>query len=367
MKIGILTYHRSQNYGALLQAVALREVLREMGNDVYFIDYWPTYHKNLYKNLDWGLLLMPYGLPSIYMFVNNMIMYKKRKQRSEAFLSFISKHILPSTLPYDDKERFDIVIYGSDQIWRKQSGLKGEFNPVYFGENIISTKRSASYAASMGIVHSSSQDKDFIRERISKFDTVLVRENSLRQLLKDCGVPSEVVLDPTLLLDAHKWERMFSLKQDQQSDYLLFYNLQFGSIDYSVVKEYAKRRGLKIKVISGEPNTNKDQDIEFVENADPEQFLRLIHGAKVIVTSSYHGLIFSLIFNKEFYAVFQENKDRAQSLLNELSLSERMLPPHTANIPEFSPIDYKKVNELLDKARKESLAMLSSALSPKDN
>ncbi len=362
MKIAILTYHRSQNYGALLQAVALREALREMGNDVYFIDYWPNYHKNLYKNLDWGLLRLPYGKESLYIFARSLILYRKRKKRSEAFNQFISKYILKTITPYDKSEKFDVIVYGSDQIWRKQKGLNWKFNPVYFGENILSAKRSISYAASMGIVHSSSQDKDFIRERISKFDTVLVRENSLRLLLQDCGIKSEVVLDPTLLLDAHKWEEMFGLKQDESSDYLLFYNLQFGSIDYHAVKEYAKRRNLKIKVISGEPIINKDRDIEFVENADPERFLRLIHGAKVIVTSSYHGLIFSLIFNKEFFAVFQENKDRANSLLNELSLHERMLPPHTANIPDLSPIDYNIVNDILDKARKESLGMLSSAI-----
>lgn len=367
MKIGILTYHRSQNYGALLQAVALRKVLASMGHDVSFIDYWPDYHKKLYKVIDWELLRMPNGVMSLYFLLRSLRLYGPRKRRSDAFEAFISRYILPDALPYAKEPFYDVVVYGSDQIWRKQDGLGGVFNPVYFGNNILSAKRSISYAASMGIIHSGEEDKRFLKDRLSRFSDVLVREESLKGLLDDCGTASSVVLDPTLLLQAEDWKKMFDLKPEAESDYLLFYDLQTDSIGYSVVKEYAARKNLRIKVIKGEPHIKKEDGIEYIDSADPEKFVRLFYNAKAVITSSYHGLVFSLLFNKEFFTVFTVNSDRAKSLLTRLSLTDRMLPPHADSIPDCAPIDYGKANAALQGARRESLRKLSEALLVTEN
>lgn len=362
MKIGILTYHRSQNFGALLQAMALRKVMIGMGHNVYFIDYWPDYHRNLYKLIDWNLLRHPCGLESIYLFVRSLGLYRPRKRRHDVFESFISRYIEPYALRYTADETYDAIVYGSDQIWRKQEGLGREFNPVYFGENNLSTKCSISYAASMGIIHSEDKDKSFIKDRLSTFSKVMVREDSLRDLLQDCDIDSSVVLDPTLLLQAADWMKMFDLKPHGKSDYLLFYDLQSNCIDYSVIKEYASKKGLSIKVIEGEPHHNKEKGVEYIQNADPEMFLNLFYNAKVVVTSSYHGLVFSLIFNKDFFTVFTKNQDRAGSLLTRLSLKDRIIPPRTLHIPDLLPIDYERVNRVLQEERAASLNCLSAAL-----
>lgn len=367
MKIGILTYHRSQNFGALLQAIALRTVLINLGHEVYFIDYWPDYHKRMYKVIDWSLLSLPYGLRSLYLLARSLYLHKSRKKRSDIFKSFISKYIEKCIRPYDGGDAYDVIIYGSDQIWRKQAGLKGKFNPVYFGDNNLLTDRSISYAASMGVINCNSQEKSFIAENLSKFDNVLVREKNLQDLLNDCGISSSVVLDPTLLLDADEWKQILNLNSDETSDYILFYDLQMDSIDYSVVMEYANKRNLKVKVISGETRSQKKKGMEYLEYADPEEFVKLIYNAKEVLTSSYHGLVFSLLFNKDFFTFFIHNQGRAKSLLESLSLSERMLSPHIDKIPILDPVDYQKVNSILQGRKEESFKLLTAALTPSLN
>lgn len=362
MKIGILTYHRSQNFGALLQAMALRKVMTEMGHNVYFIDYWPDYHRNLYKLLDWNLLRLPYGLQSLYLFARSIGLYLPRKRRHDVFESFISRYIEPYVLPYTANEAYDAIVYGSDQIWRKQSGLGNRFNPVYFGDNILRAKRSISYAASMGVIHSSDNDKTFLRERLSAFSDVFVREKSLKNLLADCGIAAEMSLDPTLLLKQEDWMRLFGIKTRSIPDYLLFYDLQSSSIDHSIIKKYAEEKGLGIKVIQAEAHLKKENGIEYIDDADPAMFVNLFLNAKEVITSSYHGLVFSLLFNKNFLTVFSVNQDRAKSLLETLSLSDRMLSPRPTSIPDLSSIDYTEVNRKLDKEREESLTLLSKAL-----
>ncbi len=363
MKIGILTYHRSQNFGALLQAIALRKCLANLGHEVYFIDYWPDYHRQMYKVINWDLLKMPEGMRSLYFFVRNLWLYGSRKRRYDVFNNFISKHILTRALPYNDHTKYDAVIYGSDQIWRKQPGLGNKFNPVYFGDNIIPTDLTISYAASMGSIHSEENDKKFLNEKLSKFHKVLVRESSLMHLLEDCGIDSSVVVDPTLLLTADDWIKLFDIKTENQPDYLLFYDLQKGNIPYYAVKEFAKRHGLKIKVVSGEPFSHKESDVEFLDYADPATFVNLFYNAKFVLTSSYHGLVFSLLFNKDFYTIFKINKGRAESLLKELELSDRMLAPDIQNIPDLSTIDYTKVNKKIKEESERSIRMLKEALS----
>lgn len=362
MKIGIVTYHRSHNFGALLQAIALRDVLADMGHQVYFVDYWPDYHKKMYVPIDWDLLKLKNGIHSISDFLYCLRVYNGRKRRADVFKSFIANHIETHVSPYSNDVDYDVVVYGSDQIWRKQYGLGNEFNPVYFGENIIPAKRNISYAASMGVIHSKDNDKRFLKEKLSNFTDISVREDSLKDLLHVCGVDASVVLDPVFLKNAEEWDAKFKLKSPVSSDYLLFYELQQNIIDYSVIRKYASDRNLKIKVIIGNPRTSYESGMEYIKYADPIMFLRLIYNAKVVLTSSYHGLAFSLLFNKDFYAVFKENAGRATSLLKTLNLTDRLLEYNASEIPSSGPICYDKINNVLGELRKESIIFLSNAL-----
>ena len=319
MKIGILTYHRSHNYGALLQAVALHYRLSQMGYEVYFIDYWPKYHRQLYALFSIRQALR-YGIKGSIRYTWRAISkYQRRKARYDSFRNFIQTYIEPYCSPYTDKDKYDVIIYGSDQIWRKQPGLSGRFNPVYFADNILRADKHIAYAASMGIVDLTEKDKDFLKNKLGKFARISVRENNLSGALKEMGIQNEVVLDPTLLLSSEEWERLMPIKRVCNEKYVLYYRLQRGDFDEKYVEKFAQSLGCKLIILDGAVGNKKEN---ILSEAGPLEFLSTIRYADFVLTSSYHGLVFSLIFNKMFYASFPFNAARAQSILAKLNLTE---------------------------------------------
>ena len=346
MKIGILTYHRVHNYGAILQAIALRTVIQQMGHDVKYVDYYPEYHRRLYKHFSWALF---FKWRRKYL-LNQLRHWKSIHKRIVCFLRDINKWISPFCIPYHSSYMYDIVIYGSDQIWRKQNSLKN-FNPVYFGDNTLQAKKHITYAASMGILQKSAKDKAFLQKNMSNFSAISVRENGLKDYLEELGFQATLVSDPTLLLSANQWNNILSPKQITETGYILHYSLHENAFDRDAIKNYAKAHHLRVVEIKGQ--AGKDSDTVFSQCAVWE-FVSLIKFADCVFTTSYHGLVFSLIFHKEFYCAFQKNSDRAQSLLSHLQIEERLLQNHISSIPAYPPIHYQKVDELLEKQKDAS-------------
>ena len=349
MKIGIVTYHKSHNYGALLQAIALKEVLQKNGHTVYFVDYFPSYHKLMYSTNPFTRINQK-GIRGV---IRDILKYPYRRKRYINFMSFINDYIQPYCKPLD--EGYDLVIYGSDQIWRLQRD-KGDFNPVYFGDGRIRAHVRASYAASMGDACLSDCQKKRIKLLASHLDYVSVREHSLKLLLEEVGVGNVYqTLDPTLLLQEEEWDRIISpLAQNRK--YILFYDLMRDSFDRQAIYTFAKEKKLDVIEIRGNA-MQKDTDL-IRTAADPVQFISLIKGAEFVFTSSFHGLAFSIIYKKQFYASFKKNAGRADSLLNMLHLKNRLLEPNVKYIGTYDNICYDSVMIHLNEIRKESLNYL---------
>lgn len=358
MKIGILTYHRSHNYGALFQSIALREVLAQGGHDVTFIDYWPDYHKRMYALFSFRKMLKRKGLRSKILYIKNCIRnYKYRKIRKTNFDIFIEKNIEPYFSSINDT--YDVIVHGSDQIWRKQPEID-TYNPVYFGKHQIKTKRKVSYAASIGILPQKESDKVILREYISYLDSISVREESLQVLVRELGY-SKVShdLDPTLLLPKDYWINQFDLKQSIER-YALYYRIQ-DSFDVKTIRNYVESKGVKLIVLGGMATcTNSEENHTTV---GPQEFLQMIFGAEFVFTSSFHGLAFALNFHKPFYASFTKNGSRALSLLRQCNLEYRMLTPN-APIPAVEKnIDFSKVDCSLEGLKKVSIGHLRDSIS----
>jgi hypothetical protein len=357
MKIGILTYHRSHNYGALLQAVALRHVLEQLGHDVYFVDYWPEYHKDIYRIYNHACLNKLSLLRKLKYIISATLSYPKIRKRRIGFNHFISKFILPYTKNVNSK--FDCLVYGSDQIWRKQPGLgNNKLNSVYFGEHEISTLKHWSYAASMGIITLNEKEKSDIHQWLSKFEKISVRETDLRNAILDCGVSNvKQVLDPTMLLSKEDWIQLLSLSiLEEEKPYILFYDLLPNSFNMTYLNEFAIKNNCEIKTIKGSVQSLQKQSNE-LPFVTPKGMVELIANARYVFTSSFHGLVFALIFNKQVYAAFSKNSTRAKSLLDDLGLSERLLLPKSI-IPDMPSIDYRKVESKLQELRKDSINFL---------
>lgn len=358
MKIGILTYHRSHNYGALLQAVALRVSLLHQGHDVYFIDYWPKYHQDMYSVFDKTLFRrLPLKNKFAYLF-STVRERKGRKKRIEAIRPFITEYIEPYCKPYDEKDEYDVVIYGSDQIWRKQRGIGYRLNPVYFGQNKVKSYKKVSYAASMGNIDLNKKDYEDIKAWLSDFSLLGVRENNIFNILKELHFENVCLnLDPTLLLTANQWADVIRPKRLVNDKYAVLYQIK-KAFDEKRVQEFCKQKGLRLIVIpSG--YSFKERHSEFVF-ASPADFISLFMYADFCFVASFHGLAFSINFGRQFLASFATATDRAKTIVSGLGLDNRLVPPFDRfpeNLPE---IDYSDVNAKLNALRKGGLAFLNS-------
>lgn len=354
MKIGILTYNRTLNYGACLQAVATRIVLENIGHEVYYVDYWPKYHQGKYKVFSWVVYTsLPWKQKIKYLWES--VKYRKYTiRRVNNFSVFHNKYIIPYCKPMS--ETYDIVVYGSDQIWRKQKETQS-YNPVYFGKNNIKAQKHISYAASMGELPEKEDEKNLILNLVSNVNKVSVRENDLRNFLYDLGVKDvTLVLDPTLLLSAKDWNYIISTSIYKGLKYVLVYGIGKACFDMNEVEKYARERNCIVKILDSNGIANDTET--HITTAAPDVFLNLVKNSECIFTSSFHGLAFSILYQKEFYASFISKKvSRAQTLLTSLGLKDRLLLPNS-EIPECKLINYKKVNTLLQDLRKESMQYL---------
>lgn len=358
MKIGILTYHRTHNHGGCLQAFATRVILEMMGHHVYYVDYWPEYHSNVYSGYSLKKLLCTKGIKNKIHITANAIRYGKyRMQREENFLTFINREIEPYCKQIE--ESYDVVIYGSDQIWRKQPILN-DYNPIYFADNKIKANKHVALSASMGILPIDECDKVKVVNLVSHFDEISVREQDLQHYLSNIGFGNvTLTLDPTLLLTRRFWDNYLPYSQSEMQKYVLLYALH-DTFDKEKIYKFAKERHLSVKELYGTPN-HKETSTK-ITTAGPDLFLSLIKNAEYVFSSSFHGLAFSLIFEKEFFVSLGSNAGRARSLLNMIGLSDRFMYPQTEIPIHISMIDYSVVNQKLASIREQSLSFLKKAL-----
>lgn len=350
MKIGILTYHRTYNYGGCLQALATRTILERMGHEVYYIDYWPQYHAEEYKLFN-RQKYRNLSLKGKLRYIANYLMtYNSRKKRCINFEEYHKLFTYPFCKP--TTETYDAIVYGSDQIWRKQQATK-TYNPVYFGVNDIKSRKHISFSASMGILPTSEEDKVIVKSYLSHLDSISVRESNLKRFIENLGFSGVFnSIDPTLMLTAEDWEAILPSKRLIPDKYILVYALWGGIFNIKDIRHYANTHDMKIVFLRGEAN-KRETEYELT-TANPQTFLSLIKNAELVLSSSFHGLAFSILFHKEFLVSFNSNSERAKSLLAQVGLSERFILPHEKLPLNLEVIDYDKVEQKLHVLRKEA-------------
>ena len=352
MKIGILTYHRAENYGALLQAYALRTYLQSKGHDVSFVDYWPDYHMNYFKLFSWKRFMAANWKGKIAYLLGATVWLCPRKTRSKRLQRFIHERLGVTGEPrYDEKtkktEHYDVSVYGSDQIWRKQNMGGVGFDDWYFGaENVVADKKIV-YAGSMGTVKTSEKDDEYVKKMMRNFEHISVREADLDLYLKGLGVTSQQVIDPVFLLSKEEWEAVADKKQ-KKGKYILFYNLLNRPESVRFADKLSKETGLPIMELNKKMSF-KHLGKRYISGASVEEFLRLVHDAEYVVSNSFHGVAFSLIFQKQFFAVgFGERGNRVKSLLNSIGLNSRYIEDVAGSSMSDIAINYYDVQGKLD-------------------
>lgn len=357
MKIGILTFHKAYNYGALLQAVALRHYLLQYSEEVYYIDYNPSYLSNE-SNLISSQKLKKLNIKGkISTLCDTLIHLSEIKARNHNFEKFIQERIAPFCKPLT--EDYDLIFYGSDQIWRKTPSVNG-YDRVFWGCNIRS-KHKVTYAASMGNIETLPEELDIIKELINNFDLISVRETNVQSFLKQlCDREIYQVLDPTLLLNNNEWDRCLPASYNKTNSFVLFYDLRNNSLREDDVYKYAERNGMLVEHLVG--SVMKKSKREKASKDGPYDFFLKIKNADFVFTSSFHGVALSIVFNKQFVASFNDNSGRALSLLQSLGIENRLLFPNSCMPESFVPINYNDVNLKLRKLQNKSYDFIKKCI-----
>lgn len=361
-KIGIITYHFAQNYGAVWQCFALQEYLRKIGNDVYVLNAITEkqkrnnslFHKRKgIKNLITNICLFPFC--------------KSRYEKAKKFKKFVINYLHCTSLVCNEYEleqlvnnnKFDILISGSDQVWNPQIP---DFEKMFFLP-FKSIGKKIGYSVSIG--RAKLDEIIVYRQNIKDFLEIGVRELGAIDTLKKVVDKTMVnTVDPVLLLSKNEWMKFINLKFNY-SGYLLCYFLDKKNIKESLklAKKIAKQKNLKIRCISMHFNLNSFKKM-MVNNAGPIDFLNYIYHADTVITDGYHGTVFSTIYNKEFYSIIH-NKSSADSRIKDylsiLGLKRRIIYHNTEKFDD-NCINYENVQKLIEKIPMNSYNFLDKAI-----
>ena len=363
MRIGILTLPLHTNYGGILQAYALQTVLERMGHEVCLIEkkrkpfrlpLWKAplvYGKRVLKNLAGH----PYPI-----FYEQKVNREEpiTRQNTDQFINrYIKRRIVDDFSELKESD-FDAIVVGSDQIWRPKY-FNGNIEDAYLkfaeGWNI---KRIA-YAASFGTdewEYTAAQTKECAR-LLKQFDAVSVREASGVDLCrKHFGVEARHVLDPTMLLSAEDYIRLFEAAGTPQSTgRLLCYILDETPEKTAWINQIAKERNLVPFRINSKV---EDRTAPIAERIQPpvEQWLRGFHDAEFVVTDSFHACVFSILFHKPFIVMGNKGRglSRFTSLLGTFGLEDRLISTTTETKSFETAIQWNNIETTLNILRQKS-------------
>ena len=349
----IVTFHNAVNYGAVLQAFALKKVLSTFCKTTVY-DHCNDYFKKQYS-------INPFKVCRFKYVLKGLINYIPRYKKTRSFNRFIKKYLT------NEKGCSDNAFYitGSDQVWNcKCSG----FDKTYFLDFINDGKLKNSYSASFGFDRVPEEYQEEYKRLLSDYNLISVRENEGTGIIKDLlGRDVPVTLDPTLLLTKQEWQASFSQKEISFKKYILVYAFTVSETMKNFIIKLSKFKNLPVIVLMPEKTMHKKLNIQnaiYKSYESPEKWINYFLSATYIVTNSFHGTAFSINFNKPFFVEYLDSSinvnSRFETLLNETGLKSRIINNNT-DIDEV--IDYSVVNSIIDEKRKDSIDYLKSIVS----
>lgn len=323
MKLGILTFHCAHNYGAVLQAFGLQEYLKRLGHEVYVIDYRPEYITYCYPK-DGSVFWKNKSLLGSFKGLYNYYAHSDiRHRRWDYFENFITSRL--NLYPYRtgmDFHEFDAVFIGSDQVWSKAL-TGGKYDPLFFGKGVCC--KTIAYAPSSTTLSLTGEDKNFLKNSLDNFYAISVREGSLQRTFQPFTKNNiAVVVDPTLLAGRRCFDSMAS-NVLRKRPYVLVYEICGHQEVYKVAKKLAKKLGADLVELTNGMRLYHRHSM--MEDATPEDFVSLFKNAACVLTTSFHGTVFSLLFDTPFYTVLQGTAadNRMVFLLSSLNMKDRTI------------------------------------------
>lgn len=369
MRTATITLHSAHNNGSFLQAFALQKSIISMGYENQIINYTPPAQYSLYQNI----ILKEMTPKGIIKGVLNIPQYNKLKERKKRFNQVqeylnVTENFEEETEFDEVASKYDCLLAGSDQVWN--SATMPDFTSLYF---LPVNKYKISYAPSFGKSLENQFDNIQILDMIKDFDRLSVREKSAQEELRK-RMPTKdisVVLDPTFLLDKKEYDLLASNSKCSyaEGEYIFFYCIKATNEVLRSVKEIGKKFGLPIITIFTGVNTYKcqafGQKVDFA--AGPEEFISYIKNANFVISNSFHGIVFSIIYNKVFFRIADSDNgkikvdERLDSILNFLDLNKQNVIAGNDLILN-QEINYEIATEKLNGLISQSLSWLNEAL-----
>lgn len=367
--VAIMTWYAYRNYGTALQAAAISRAVAKLGYRPHFVSYDPKKSQGTLPAAKRPLTQRVTGKAKRFLSPRPLAV----AERDAAFDRFIDANLeFTDTLAPDRlaglSDRFDAFVCGSDQIWSPRF-----LDPRYFLDFVAQSQKKVAYAPSFGCERIDDDSKaKRIASLLREFGSISVREKSGADIVEGLtGKRPQVVLDPTLLLDADVWSELARPYPITEEPYCLFYFLGSSKGNMMAARriaEYSRLRVLEVPVFQnrqGRPGV-------LGPDVGPAEFVSLVKGASLLCTDSFHGMVFSILFEKPFVSFerFDPNDSASQNtriynFLNMTGLDGILLSrSHLANWRELAnpKIDYRAVRKRLKARREESLRYLLDAL-----
>lgn len=364
-KIGIVTIW-SNNYGSVLQAFALQTIIERLGYQVEIIQH---YRDPLKKETQSRIKQILQSSPSFL--IEYAMNYKRNRMLHQGYADFKSSRLKISREAYyqdsdftDLASRYDAIVVGSDMLWSYD--FKDNW-PFYFA-SFAPSEKIVTYAPSFGKNDLSKEEIELCKPMISRIVHLSCREEAGVSFIKEqFGLAAEHVIDPTLLLSGEEWSHLLGdMPRLVKKDYILTYVFR-GSCQNGreeLFEQFNSMKDKQLLFING-------QEGEFKNNIyngyfSPAEYVNLFRDADFIVTDTFHGLMFSLIFNKPFIVLdkssFGVSSDRQQSTLKTYGLEDRFVTPDIIVSDELRQLDYTTIEQKINANRKKSINYLKKAL-----
>lgn len=347
-RIGIVTFHHANNYGAVLQAYGLVKAIQDLGHEVQVIDYRPLAARKFYEG---RLPRRPLRFLKEYRFRKNFNDFRR------IYLPLTSKYLTKEDLACTPPA-FDCVVCGSDQVWNVSATSYRGYDPAFFlGFLDGDLPRRVSYAATFGGTEMTDfgENKEEICSHLSSFHHLSVRDRKSQSMLNDLiHRHAEHVLDPCFLTDY----KAITPRRLIKTPYILTYCFQSSPASIDAAQRLSKKLDLPIVSIKAQ------FDGATPAHPGPLQWLSLMQHASFVCTDSFHGACFSIINRKEFVVLpFEGNMSRIEDILDTAGLTNRIVRS-TADLDDLlsERIDFDRASHRVQEKRNDSVRFLSNSL-----
>lgn len=348
MKVGLLTYHHTTNFGSLLQTYGLYKTVLNLGIACEVIDY----HNEAVDKRETPLRLRNCRTPRN--FVHYFLREPAKRKKEKSFADFVKNNMSLSEARYDldniaeSNDKYDKFLVGSDLVW--DFSINGN-DCTYMLDFVKDDNKKLAYASSAGSIW---KEKEMVTHLLGAFSHIGVRENAICDTLNEwLKKDVDFVCDPTMLVEAEEWKRMATPRQIKERYILCYFQDKEGKI-YQDALAYGKKHNLPVYVIAYH---KIPKGLRAVHPVAIGEFLSLILHADTVFTASYHGMLYSLYFNKKFFYYNRGWTSRMESIAKYLQIESREGLQH-----EAEEMDYEEINRRMEIFRKESTDKLKNYL-----